>query len=61
MKKLIAMPLVLALTAAPVFAGSATPVMEPAVIAADTASSGGMDYALIYLLEILVVAALHAN
>ncbi len=61
MKKLIALPLVLALTAAPAFAGGTAPAMEPAVIAAEAASSGGIDYALIYLLEILIVAALHAN
>jgi hypothetical protein len=55
MKKIIAFPLVLMLTAAPALAGSAgSAAMEPAVIAAEATSSGGADYAVFLLMSVLI-------
>ncbi|MGH1355878.1 MAG: hypothetical protein ACRBBS_12455 [Thalassovita sp.] len=55
MKKLIALPLVSLLSAAPAIAGSAGgAAMEPAVIAAEAASSGGADHAIFLLMTVLI-------
>jgi hypothetical protein len=59
MKKIIALPLVLMLTATPVLAGGAgTAVMEPAVIAAEASSSGAADHAVFLLMNVLIALAI---
>lgn len=59
MKKLYVLPLCLALAAAPAFAGDAGPSkMDPEVIATETSSGPGVDFALFVLLDLLIMAAI---
>lgn len=59
MKKLFVLPLVLMLTAAPAIAGGkGAAAMEPVIVAAEAASSGGADYAVLVLMSVLIAVGI---
>ena len=59
--KIAAAAITVAVLAAPVLAGNPEPVMDPIVIAADTAASSSSGTAIVAMMALLLLAGIVAN